>query len=592
MRLFLKFSGALYWKFSAKQSHRLLQFGFNFMLGLVTAFAGGLATAMGATVDSVQFPPDFGWCVATAAHQIEGGNTNSDHYIWETGAINRVISNEVLPNPDVNANFVTAIAASSSFSANNHACPVLKSEDPDPLRQHSRLFDSNLDSQRRLCEFSGDAIDHWRRVPGDIALMKELGIKEYRLSVEWAKIEPQKGVFDQAALQHYATEIRLLKAAGIEPQVTLFHFTMPQWLRSEGGWESPRSPELFGRFTRVVYSAIGSDVRTWYTMNEPMVHVTAGYVAGVLPPGEISPQKIPIVLSNMLRAHAAAYHAIHDQATLQEHFVQVGVAHHLRIFDPLTESARWNQVDKLVERKIERFGASTADYLWNWMLFDAIETGRLWFNFSQISSAAHKLGIKLPPFLNFQPIDVQGLKGTQDFFGLNYYTRDLVEFDLQGLLRGKSSLFENFHTRVNPVAVAAHNINDMGWEIYPNGLYRTLKALDARGKLHSQLKRQIIISENGIADRSDLKRERFLKDHLREMSQAMQEGIPVAGYCHWTLVDNFEWNSGYSPKFGFYEVDLKTQERRLRPSGQWYSLMIQNHGWSDSAAFKRAPLDP
>lgn len=551
-----------------------LSFKKKLVLGFLTCSKSLVPTSAAA----VEFPANFGWCVATAAHQIEGGNIHSDHYAWETGLNNRVLSSDLLPNPDLELNS----SASSSFEPSEHACPLLSGEDPDPLRKHSVLFDSPQAGRKNLCEYSGESVDHWNRVTQDIALLKELGVREYRMSVEWARIQPRKGEFDSSAIQHYVDEIRQLKAAGIEPQVTLFHFTMPQWLRREGGWESAASAEYFRRFTEVVFTAIGPSVNTWYTFNEPMVHVTAGYMAGVLPPGEVNPFKIPVVLSNMLRAHAAAYHVIHQLAETRGVKVRVGVAHHLRIFDPLTQVVGWNQIDKLIEQKAEQIGASIADYLWNWLFFDAIETGRLWIPFSQLTSALPALGIRLPRFLNFQPIDVENLKGTQDFLGLNYYTRDLIQFDLHQVFSRSSSLFAGFRTLVNPQAIAEENINEMNWEIYPEGFYRILQALDKRGQRYAKVRREIIVSENGIPDRLDAKRESFLKAHLRAMSRAMDEGIPVTGYCHWTLIDNFEWNSGYSPKFGLYAVDLKTQARRLRPSGKWYSMTIRNNGWDDS----------
>ncbi len=533
-------------------------------------------TAQIGSGEGVHFPSNFGWCIATAAHQIEGENVHSDHYVWETASINRVLSSDLVPNPWLNQGPV------SSLARNEHACPSFDfKNDPDPAREHSALFISPEDREPKLCEISGKSIDHWNRVSTDIALMKNLGIKEYRMSVEWAKIEPIQGQFNQAALDHYTDEIRQLADAGIEPQVTLFHFTMPQWLREKGGWENSESPADFRKFSQVAYAAFGPSVHTWYTFNEPMVHVTAGYIAGVLPPGVSEPLKLPRVLGNILRAHAAAYHVIHDGAAMRKSFVRVGVAHHLRVFDPLTQKAKWNQPKQLIKKEVETAGAYIADYLWNWMFFDAIETGRFAFDFEKMNRIASAKGFQLPTFLNFHPVVIEGLEGSQDFLGLNYYSRDLIQFDFSALLSGKLSVLNAFKTVVNPEAIKAGDVNDVGWEIYPEGFYRILKSLDARGMLHSTVRRQIIVSENGIADSKDLKREQFLRDHLRAMNRAIHDGIPVVGYCHWTLVDNFEWNSGYSPKFGLYDVDLKTQRRHLRPSGQWFASTIRNSGWDE-----------
>ena len=540
--------------------------------------------AVGHPARDVRFPSDFGWCVATAAHQIEGNDINSDHYLWETAAVNRVLTNDLVSNPSLNV-----ADPGLSFSITHNACPKFDSKhDPDPSRAHSKIFEYSVGREKRICEISGKSIDHWTLFAKDIALMKDLGLHEYRMSVEWAKIEPRKGEFDRNVLAHYANEIRQLKASGIEAQVTLFHFVMPQWLRAEGGWENPESAYYFERFTKKVYAAFGPSVRTWYTLNEPMVHVVSGYIGGVLPPGKRDLLMIPRVLTNLLRAHALAYHVIHNEAAKNAtqtpgHLpVRVGVAHHLRVFDPKTEAPRWTQPLKMIKFEAERLAAFVSDYVWNWMFFDAIETGKFTIGFSELSLLARRFNLEPPAYLDFAPIDIENLRGTQDFLGINYYTRDMIEFDLAHYFNGRFYLRSVYKVGVNAVAKDNGETNDMGWEIYPQGLYRLLKAIDARGMRNAtNRRRDIIISENGIADRYDIKREKFLRDHLRAVSHAIDEGIPVAGYCHWTLIDNFEWNSGYFPKFGLYSVDLKTQVRRQRKSGQWYQETIKKNGWQE-----------
>jgi beta-glucosidase len=424
----------------------------------------------------VKFPDGFQWCVSTAAHQIEGYNVNSDWWDWEQ-----------IPGHIANG------------------------------------------------DKSGAACDSWNRVSDDVAMLEHLGVQTYRFSVEWAKIEPEEGRFDQSAIDHYRDEVDQLRAAGISPMITLQHFTFPRWVREKGAWEWDGFSDAFSNFATIVYTEIAPKSRDWVTINEPMVTILGGYLEGQTPPGETrNIADIFPVLSGLLKAHAAAYATLHQLAGLYGADIRVGLAHHLRTFDPLI---RLNPLDDVATH--------IAEIEWNWMLPDAIESGTL------------KMKI---PFLANKEEKIPGLAGTEDFFGVNYYTGDLIAFSFKkGLVQ---------HTR------KALEKNDLRWDIYPEGFYRTLTAVAKRypGK-------PVIVTENGIADANDSKRSDFIKNHLSEMARAIKDGVPVEGYCHWSLMDNFEWTSGFAPRFGLYEMDYNNFNRTPRPSAELYRQIILDNGF-------------
>lgn len=445
----------------------------NLIIFVLTAlFGSSFALAEGS------FPEGFKWCVATSAHQIEGGNIASDWWDWE--------------------------------------------------QQQGKIKNGDK---------SGKACDHWHRVKEDIGLMGKLGVNQYRFSIEWAKIEPTPGAWNLLAAGHYRREIALLRERGIEPMITLHHFTLPRWFAAMGGWESPQAAELFARYVAFVYKYVATDVRDFITINEPMVHLVLGYAAGINPPGKKGELKSVVPpMVGLLKAHALAYqalHSLHKKSRFSEKPLRVGVAHHLRVFDP---ASSWNPADRLL--------ASRLDHAFNWAFAETLETGHL------------KLNI---PFVVDVNVEVPEAKGTQDFIGVNYYTRDMVEVVL-GAPGFKLSVPAKAET------------NDLGWEIYPEGFYRVLKATAKRfpGK-------QIFVTENGLADARDVKREAFIESHLSAMRKAMKEGVPVAGYCHWSLYDNFEWSEGFAPRFGLFEIDYNTLERKPRPSALKFSEIARKN---------------
>lgn len=365
------------------------------------------------------------------------------------------------------------------------------------------------------------ACDSWNRWPDDVALQRSLGLNAYRLSIEWGRVEPSPGAFDSAALDRYRAMLGALRDAGIEPLVTLHHFTLPLWQARRGGLLDRELPQLLERYTRTVVSALGDLCRRWVTVNEPSVVVAHGYVLGVWPPGEHSVARALRAQHNLLAAHVAMYRAVKE---IQGDSSSVGVAHHLRVIEPERPG-----------RAADRWGSALLRWLFNDGFARALCEGT--------SYGPYGMGL------------ADEARGTHDFFGLNYYSRDLVRFDPRRLADVFLPRF------VSP----GSEVNDLGWEVYPEGLGRLLRAWAARSD------RPILVTENGIADASDRQRPSFLVRHLAEVARAVAEGIDVRGYFHWSLLDNFEWAEGYSARFGLCAVDFHTLARTPRPSASLYA---------------------
>lgn len=339
-------------------------------------------------------------------------------------------------------------------------------------------------------EQSGRACDHYNRFREDLDIARSLGHNAHRFSIEWSRIEPREGEFDEKEIQHYRDVVLALRGRGLEPFVTLWHWTAPLWFRDSGGWASPRSPEYFARYVERVVSALGGPtsngevgphlVKYWITLNETNVYTGYGYWKGIWPPGERSLLRYIVVNHHLSRAHRMAYEAIKKINPVAE----VGVAHNMIYFT--------------------KFAAVIKRYIYNNLFLNSIHTH-------------------------------------QDFVGVNYYFSD-----------------RNMTEK-----------SDVGWPIDSDGLYHILKAA-------SRYKKPLFIFENGIADARDDKRAKFIRDHVEAMQKAMREGADARGYFYWSLLDNFEWDKGFAPRFGLVEVDYVTQARRIRKSAYEYQKIIEN----------------
>ncbi|HEY2511619.1 MAG TPA: family 1 glycosylhydrolase [Polyangiaceae bacterium] len=380
------------------------------------------------------------------------------------------------------------------------------------------------------------ACDEWNRYREDVALQRSLGMNAARLSVEWGRIEPRPGAFDAAVLDHYRSILGAHVDAGLRPMVTLHHFTLPQWMADRGGLLAPELPERMARFARETALALGDLCREWITVNEPSVLAAHAHLLGAWPPEGKNARDAALAHHRLLAAHVEMYRALHDADARGD--LAAGVAHHLRVAQPLRPDHR---ADRAAARAFAR--------VFNDPFAHALCTGEL---LGPLDAVLTRSGA-------FNPADA---KGTQDFLGINYYSRDLVRFD-------PTHAAELFVRREVAPGVET---SDLGWEIYPEGL---LTVIDEWSRRSGRL--PIYITENGVADARDRLRPRFLVRHLARVARAIAGGIDVRGYYHWSLLDNFEWAEGYTPRFGLVEVDYATQARRPRPSAELYARIARTH---------------
>jgi len=378
------------------------------------------------------------------------------------------------------------------------------------------------------------ACDSWNRWREDVALQRGLGLNAARLSIEWGRVEPEPGIFDRTAIDRYREILGAHLDAGLRPMVTLHHFTLPAWMAERGGLLSADLPARMARFAVEMVRALGDLCREWITVNEPNVLAANAYILGLWPPGIRDPRSAVVAHHRLLEAHVAMYRALHESDTRGD--LALGVAYHLRVTHPRDP-----------RRRADRIAAQVFARVFNDSFANAVCTGDL------LGPLDPLIGL----FGAFRPSEA---KGTQDFVGLNYYSRDLVTFDP----RRAGELF------IPRFVAEGAEVSDLGWEIYPDGLEAVLEEWSRRsGGL------PVYVTENGVADAHDTHRPRFLVRHLGRVARAIANGVDVRGYYHWSLLDNFEWAEGYEPRFGLVEVDFRTQERKVRESGRLYARIAQ-----------------
>ena len=391
------------------------------------------------------------------------------------------------------------------------------------------------------------AADSWNLWRKDVAAVEDLGANVYRLGVEWSRLEPTEGAWDAPAAARYREMLLGLRDArprAIAPMVNLYHFTLPPWMVARGGWEWEGAPAAFAAFAARAADAFGDLVDLWCTMNEPNVYVTKGYMAGQWPPGVRDPERAARVLARLLEAHGLAAAALraHDRvdADGDGRATRIGLAHNVRVFD----AASLGPADALV--------AEIADRFYNQAIPDAVARGRI--------------RIVLPTAVTIdQPAPM--LIGSLDWLGINYYTREVVRARLDRALFHTGAPYE---TVVDPERPRS----DMGWEIYPEGLFRLLVRFAPYGW-------PIIVTESGIADRAGTARPGFIRSHIYAIDRARGRGVPVIGYLHWSLIDNFEWSHGYEGRFGLYSIDFDGDpklERRPTAAVSTFQQLARNIG--------------
>lgn len=420
-----------------------------------------------------EFPQGFLWGAATSSHQIEGGNVANDWHEWEQ-----------------------------------------KGRTTDP---------------------SGRACDSYERYEEDLELARSLGHSAHRFSIEWSRIQPAEDRWDDEAVRHYQQVIKAIRTRGMEPVVTLHHFTIPAWLAKQGGWECSKAPEYFAAYTRVMVRALGPDIRFWITFNELNVMAYKGFLEGDWPPGKHSLHAIWKASRHLVQAASRSYEAIH--AEYQKHAwpaCRVGVAHHLLCTDPSDPS-----------KASDRRAAARRKFFNN----D--------FFLRLLAADPHDWLVILA--------GCSGKRRAFDFIGVNYYFREII----RSLPKGK--FWERLIGEVDRThpEYARGDKNDLGWAIYPEGLRRT--AIDA----YRAYRVPLFVTENGICTHDEEQRARFIQDHLAALHCAMREGVEVIGYLYWSLLDNFEWSIGYSPKFGLIAVDPQTLNRTPKTSAEKYARICR-----------------
>jgi beta-glucosidase len=402
---------------------------------------------------------------------------------------------------------------------------------------------------------SGKSCDHWNLYKTDIALMKEdFNANSFRFSVAWDRIEPEEGIFSEDALKHYSDEVNALLRAGITPMITLHHFAHPIWFEDKGGFEKEENIAYFVRFAKKVFARLGDRVPLWCTINEPTIYVFQGYLGFncVFPPAKNSGifGSFPLaakVLKHLLQAHTQVYQTL--KAMPHGKTAKIGLVHQYLSFHPWTSFTpiecfpQWCLNGFMVDSVIEFLKTGTFSYSWRYFFEETYQA-------------------PLNPTSN-KPASLQ----ISDFVGLNYYSRVLIEFKYLNLLKLK---FKNI---LESSPNLGETMTDMEYAIYPQGIYHALHHMSTIGV-------PIYVTENGIADHNnqdDERRVRWIREYLKAVSLALEDGVDVRGFFYWTLMDNFEWDRGFHSTFGLYSVDLATQKRTLKRGGKVYADIIKAH---------------
>jgi len=360
---------------------------------------------------------------------------------------------------------------------------------------------------------SGLACRHYEFYEQDFDLAKSLNHNAHRFSIEWSRIEPEEGKFSQEALKHYLDVILALRARNIEPIVTLHHFTNPVWLSKSGGWEDRRVVDHFTRYCDFVCRYLAKHVHYWITINEPTIYYSHAYIFGVWPPQAKSFLKAKLVEDHMASAHIQAYRLIH-KIYKEESLPKpaVSIAQNVMAFVACTQAFK-NRLAACLRHK--------------------------WYNLGFLEKIHKNL----------------------DFIGVNYYSRQLVDLKGWGLANFAWDVCENNHHPVKK--------NSLGWDIYSQGLYELLLKL-------KKFNLPMMITENGICTTDDQLRWEYLSGHLKNIYLAMEKGAKVTGYLYWSLMDNFEWDKGFGPRFGLIDIDYSTYKRTVRESARQFGEVCKS----------------
>ncbi|MEU0638180.1 GH1 family beta-glucosidase [Streptomyces albidoflavus] len=391
---------------------------------------------------------------------------------------------------------------------------------------------------------TGDvACDHYHRWPEDLALMKRLGVDSYRLSIAWPRVHPQgDGPVNEAGLAFYDRLVDALLEAGITPNVTLYHWDLPQALQDRGGWPARETAEHFAAYASTVAERLGDRVSRWATLNEPLCSAWIGHLEGTMAPGLRDIDAAVKASYHLLLGHGLAAQAVRAASP----HAKIGIVNNLSTVHAATDS----EADQAAARRMD-------GHTNRWWL-DPVHGRGFPADMREV------YGVDLPE----RPGDLDTIAQRLDWIGLNYYFPAVVADDPDAP-----------HPHIRTVRREGVPRTGMDWEIEAGGLEELLLRLTREYGAQS-----IYVTENGSAfpdtvapDGSvhDPERTAYLQDHLAACARAARAGAPVDGYYAWSLLDNFEWAYGYDKRFGLVHVDYPTQRRTLKTSGHTYARLIE-----------------
>lgn len=453
--------------------------------------------------DFLKFPQGFAWGAATAAYQIEGA--------WDADGKGESIWDRFSSNP-------------------------AHIEDGQP---------------------GTVTCDHYHRYQDDVALMGQLGIPHYRMSLSWPRIVPEgTGRVNQKGLDFYKRLVDSLLAQGITPWITLYHWDLPQALQDQGGWANRATVDAYTAYADTVTRALGDRVKNWMTHNEPWVHAFCGHQFGAHAPGLRDLKTTLAAAHHILLSHGRAVPVIRANVP----GAKAGIVHNLEWIEPASD------------REEDMAAAQRHDGAFNRWFLDATLKG------AYPGDLVAWYGPELMP--DVRPGDLEAMAVDTDFLGVNYYTRRLMAHDPAG--RGTEGRTFLAARQVYRPFVPRGHFDE--WEVNPEGLYRLLVRLK---KDYGD--RPIYITENGtsLPDTAvgpdgqvhDGTRVRYLARHTAAVHEAIREGIDVRGYFVWSFLDNYEWGFGFNKRFGIVQVDYPTQRRTVKDSGHWYAKTIRANGF-------------
>lgn len=353
---------------------------------------------------------------------------------------------------------------------------------------------------------AGKACRYYSKYEKYFDIAKELNQNIHRFSLEWSRIQPEEGRFDRLEIEHCKRVLMALKERGIRSMLTVWHWTLPIWFSEMGGWENGKSNAYFQQYLKFAAQEFGSLVDFWVILNEPEIYISLAYFLGKFPPQRKISARSMLVYKNLIDAHRIGYDTIHEIIP----DAKVSSALNLSYVDSFKNHSGLNNISSKI--------------------WDRLRNG----------------------------LFINRFNGKLDFLSVNYYFHDRIKIDIKRF----------------PFVFRIQNenkeVSDLGWEIYPEGIYHVLMKL----KRHNL---PVFITENGLADRNDAKRAKYITEHLKWIHKAIGCGADVRGYLHWSLIDNFEWTFGFTPRFGLVEMNYDTLETKIRPSAYVYAKICKEN---------------